>query len=116
MMIYQDGTRMAFAVGDLYGQEFAVGEDFKAEDYHVHMHYGINYLLSVGDDMTEIHFECPQVKGATEPQLLAVLIDRITRQAMAAERPPFADLLRLRDAEFHLRRAMEHLEEIDGNP
>lgn len=114
MMIYQDGTHLAFAVADLYGQRFAVGDDFKAEDYHVDMHYGINYLLAVGDNMTEVHFDCPQLRGLTDRQLLAVLIDRVTRLEGTAKNPY---------AQFHLQQAMEHLEQVDcilrnsdGNP
>jgi hypothetical protein len=108
MMIYQDGARMAFAVGDLYGQEFAVGKDFKPEDYHPVMHYGINYLLAVGDDMTELHFDCAQLTGISDLQLLSILADRVSRQA-ALDIYPNADLLRV---EGYLRAIIE---EFEGN-
>jgi hypothetical protein len=114
MMIYQDGTRMAFAVADLYGQEFAVGENFKPENYHPKLHYGINYLLAVGDEVTEVHFNCEQLDGITDMQLLSVLVDRITRRAVDSERPPFANLLRLRRAESKLREAFSALGELDA--
>lgn len=116
MMIYQDGTNLAFAVADLYGQKFEVGEDFKPEDYRPVLHYGTNYLLAVGDAMTEVRFDCEQSSGITDLQLLSIAVDHVTRRAVAAETPPFADLLRLRRAESKLREAMDALEEIDGNP
>ena len=111
MMIYQDGTHLAFAVADLYGQTF---DDSAPRDYRAELHYGINYLLAVGEEMTEVHFDCPQLKGITDVQLLAVLVDRITRRAVGSEAPPFKDLLRLRRAETKLREAMDALGEDDA--
>jgi len=113
MMIYQDGSRMSFAVADLYGQQFAVGKDFKPENYHPELHYGINYLMAVGDDFTEVHFNCEQLNGITEMQLLSVLVDRITRRAVDSESPPFENLRRLRNIESNLRQAFSALGEID---
>jgi len=112
MMIYQDGTHMAFAVADLYGQQFDVGENFKPENYHPELHYGINYLLAVGDEFTEVHFNCEQLNGITDMQLLSLLVDRITRLAVDSETPPFANLLKLRRAESNLRQAFSALGEL----
>ncbi len=107
MMIYGQCYNLAFSVGDFYGQEFPVGESFDPEKYHPVIHYGNNYLLTVGDDITQIHFDCPQLAGITEAQLLAVLIDRISHRARVD-----SNVTNLICADLKLREAMRNLEAL----